>query len=44
MVKRLLQKGYIGLVVVFLYAPILVLAVLSFNASKSRAKWGVFTL
>ncbi len=44
MVKRLLQKGYIGLVVVFLYAPILVLAVLSFNASKSRAKWGGFTL
>lgn len=44
MVKRLIQKGYIGLVIVFLYAPILVLAVLSFNASKSRAKWGGFTL
>lgn len=43
MVKRLIQKGYIGLVIVFLYAPILVLAVLSFNASKSRAKWGGFT-
>lgn len=43
MVKRLIQKGYIGLVIVFLYAPILVLAVLSFNGSKSRAKWGGFT-
>lgn len=44
MVKRVIQKGYIGLVIVFLYAPILVLAVLSFNSSKSRAKWGGFTL
>ena len=44
MVKKILQKGYIGLVLVFLYAPILVLAVLSFNKSKSRAKWGGFTL
>lgn len=44
MVKRLIQKGYIGLVIVFLYAPILVLMVLSFNASKYRSKWGGFTL
>lgn len=43
MVKKILQKGYIGLILVFLYAPILVLAVLSFNGSKSRAKWGGFT-
>jgi spermidine/putrescine transport system permease protein len=38
-----LKKIYIALVVLFLYAPILVLIVLSFNASKSRAKWGGFT-
>ena len=43
MVKRLIQKGYIGLVIVFLYAPILVLMVLSFNGSKYRSKWGGFT-
>ncbi len=42
-VKRFLQKVYLGLVILFLYAPILVLVVLSFNASKSRAKWGGFT-
>lgn len=41
--KKILQKGYIVLVLLFLYAPILVLAVLSFNKSKSRAKWGGFT-
>jgi len=28
----------------FLYAPILTLIVFSFNDSKSRAKWGGFTL
>lgn len=42
--RRILENIYIGLVMVFLYAPILVLVVLSFNASKSRAKWGGFTL
>jgi len=44
MVKKIIQKGYIGLVLLFLYAPIFVLVVLSFNASKSRAKWGGFSL
>ena len=42
--KRILQKSYLGLILVFLYAPILTLIVLSFNASKSRAVWGGFTL
>lgn len=41
--KRFLQKFYLGFVILFLYAPILVLIVLSFNQSKSRAKWGGFT-
>lgn len=44
MIKRILQKSYLGLILVFLYAPILTLIVLSFNASKSRAVWGGFTL
>ncbi len=43
MVKKVSQYIYIGLVALFLYAPILVLIVLSFNASKSRSKWGGFT-
>lgn len=35
---------YIGLIGVLLYAPILVLIVLSFNNSRSRVVWGGFTL
>ena len=41
--KNFFRKFYLGLVIVFMYAPILVLVVLSFNSSKSRAKWGGFT-
>lgn len=44
MVKKLGQKFYLGLMLLFLYAPILILIVLSFNKSKSRSKWGGFTL
>ncbi len=43
MVKRISQRIYIALIIIFLYAPILVLIVLSFNKSKSRSKWGGFT-
>ncbi|MCH5269983.1 MAG: ABC transporter permease [Lachnospiraceae bacterium] len=38
------RRIYIILILIFLYAPIVTLIVLSFNASKSRAKWGGFTL
>ncbi|MBR5542477.1 MAG: ABC transporter permease [Oscillospiraceae bacterium] len=38
-----LSKAYLGLVLAFLYAPIVVLMVYSFNASKSRAVWQGFT-
>ena len=38
------RKIYITLIFIFLYAPIVTLMFLSFNASKSRAKWGGFTL
>lgn len=39
-----LKKIYVGLIFIFLYAPMVVLVVLSFNKSKSRSKWGGFTL
>ena len=38
------RRIYIALIMLFLYAPIVTLMVLSFNASRSRAKWGGFTL
>lgn len=44
MVKKFFSKFYIGIILLFLYAPIIILIVLSFNSSKSRAKWGGFTL
>ncbi|MBP1755018.1 MAG: putative rane protein [Firmicutes bacterium] len=44
MVKKFFSRCYIGIILLFLYAPIAILIVLSFNASKSRAKWGGFTL
>ena len=43
MMKKL-RKAYIGLIMAFLYAPILLLILYSFNDSKSRAQWGGFTL
>lgn len=42
--KNIGRKLYIALIFIFLYAPIATLIVLSFNASKTRAKWGGFTL
>lgn len=42
--RHLFARTYLGLILLFLYAPILVLIVFSFNASKSRASWDGFTL
>lgn len=42
--NSLLGRGYLGVVMAFLYAPIAVLIVFSFNSSKSRALWTGFTL
>lgn len=42
--KKFFSKLYIILIFIFLYAPIATLIVLSFNKSKTRAKWGGFTL
>ena len=40
---KALKRIYVTLIFIFLYAPIATLIVLSFNASKTRAKWGGFT-
>ena len=44
MVKKIASRVYMGLIFLFLYLPIVVLIVLSFNNSKSKVKWGGFTL
>ena len=38
-----LSKSYVGVVMAFLYAPIAVLIVFSFNQSKSRGAWKMST-
>ena len=42
--RKFFRGTYLGLLLTFLYAPIVVMIILSFNASKSRAKWGGFSL
>lgn len=47
MIKKLLElskKFYLGIIFLFLYAPILTLIVMSFNNTKTRSVWGGFTL
>jgi len=41
---KLLKRIYLGLILLFLYAPIAVLIVFSFDESKSRAAWSGFSL
>lgn len=41
--KKLFKRGYLALVLLFLYTPIVVLILQSFNAGKSRAKWEGFS-
>ena len=43
MVRKFFERSYVALIILFLYAPILILIMLSFNSSKSRSKWGGFT-
>lgn len=40
----IISKVYSTLILLFLYAPIVVLIIFSFNSSKSRGTWGGFTL
>ncbi len=42
--KKVISRLYLGLVFLFLYAPIFVLIAFSFNESKSRAHWTGFSL
>ncbi len=42
--KRIISKCYLAFIILFLYAPIFVLVLLSFNSSRSRVTWGGFTL
>ncbi len=42
--KKSLSKVYLSLIYLFLYAPIIVMIVYSFNSERSRANWGGFSL
>lgn len=42
--RRIWQDFYLVAIMVFLYAPIVTMMILSFNTSKSRTQWGGFTL
>lgn len=44
MVERTFKRIYTALIFLFLYAPIIVLIIFSFNNSKSRGTWSGFTL
>lgn len=44
MLRKFVQDFYLVLIMIFLYAPIATMMVLSFNNSKSRTQWGGFTL
>lgn len=43
MVNRFLKRFYTFLIFLFLYAPIIILMIFSFNNSKSRGVWSGFT-
>ena len=42
--KSWVENGYLGLIVLFMYAPIFILSALSFNAGRSRAHFSGFSL
>jgi len=41
---KFLKKSYLALIMIFLYIPIVVLIIQSFNAGESRANWEGFSL
>jgi len=43
-VTRFLKRSYMTLIMLFLYAPIVLMIVFSFNAGRSRGLWGGFSL
>ena len=44
MVKKIFKNIYSTIVYLFLYAPIIIMVIYSFNGSKFRNKWGGFSL
>ena len=44
LIRRFWQDFYLAAIMIFLYAPIATMMILSFNSSKSRSQWGGFTL
>ncbi len=42
--RKFISDFYLVIILIFLYAPIFTMMVLSFNQSKSRTHWGGFTL
>ena len=44
MIRKTISRIYLVLIVLFLYAPIGTLMVLSFNDSRTSVKWGGFSL
>ncbi len=42
--RRLTKRFYIGIILLFLYLPIITLIVFSFNESKTMARWSGFSL
>lgn len=43
-ILKFVENFYLVMILIFLYAPIATMMVLSFNNSKSRTQWGGFTL
>jgi len=43
-IRRFFGDFYLVLMLIFLYIPIVTMIILSFNSSKSRTRWGGFTL
>ena len=41
--SKWLKRSYLFVIMVFLYAPIITLIILSFNASRTSVKWGGFS-
>ena len=41
--RKFFQDFYLVIILIFLYAPIVTMMILSFNDSKSRTLWGGFT-
>ena len=41
--KKILSSAYVALIFIFLYTPIFILIIFSFNSSKSKSVWSGFT-